>query len=75
MPDLRQARGQQATQPFCSDRCKDLDLHRWLSGAYAIPASSDDEDEDGKPHRRAKRRRSSNGYRTLADRWGTEMPR
>jgi endogenous inhibitor of DNA gyrase (YacG/DUF329 family) len=38
-----------ASRPFCSDRCKDLDLHRWLSGAYAIPASSDDEDEDGKP--------------------------
>lgn len=38
-----------ATHPFCSERCKDLDLHRWLSGAYAIPASSDDDDEDGKP--------------------------
>lgn len=43
---------QAATRPFCSDRCKDLDLHRWLSGAYAIPASSDDEDEDGKPSER-----------------------
>jgi endogenous inhibitor of DNA gyrase (YacG/DUF329 family) len=40
---------QQATRPFCSDRCKEVDLHRWLSGAYAIPAASDDEDEDGKP--------------------------
>jgi endogenous inhibitor of DNA gyrase (YacG/DUF329 family) len=40
---------QQATQPFCSDRCKDLDLHRWLSGAYAISASNDDDDEDGRP--------------------------
>ena len=36
-------------RPFCSDRCKDVDLHRWLSGAYAIPASGDDEDEDGPP--------------------------
>ncbi len=35
-----------ATRPFCSERCKGLDLHRWLSGAYAIPASSDDDDED-----------------------------
>jgi endogenous inhibitor of DNA gyrase (YacG/DUF329 family) len=24
----------------------DIDLHRWLSGIYAIPAK-DDEDEDG----------------------------
>ncbi|MGA0563090.1 DNA gyrase inhibitor YacG [Ancylobacter sp. VNQ12] len=32
--------------PFCSSRCADVDLHRWLSGAYAIPATEDD-DEDG----------------------------
>jgi len=25
------------TYPFCSTRCKNLDLNRWLSGAYAIP--------------------------------------
>ena len=24
--------------PFCSQRCADVDLNRWLSGAYAIPA-------------------------------------
>jgi hypothetical protein len=24
-------------RPFCSRRCADLDLHRWLSGSYAIP--------------------------------------
>ncbi len=23
--------------PFCSQRCADVDLHRWLSGQYAIP--------------------------------------
>ncbi|MCJ8142870.1 DNA gyrase inhibitor YacG [Ancylobacter sp. A5.8] len=33
-------------RPFCSSRCADVDLHRWLSGSYAIPASEDD-DEDG----------------------------
>ena len=31
-------------RPFCSKRCADVDLARWLSGSYAIP---DDEDEDG----------------------------
>ncbi len=30
--------------PFCSARCKDIDLNRWLSGAYVI-AARDDEDE------------------------------
>jgi hypothetical protein len=24
--------------PFCSKRCADVDLHRWLSGSYAVPA-------------------------------------
>ena len=37
--------------PFCSARCKDLDLNRWLSGAYAIPVKDgeDDEGEGGPP--------------------------
>lgn len=25
-------------RPFCSQRCADLDLGRWLSGSYAIAA-------------------------------------
>ena len=33
-------------RPFCSKRCADVDLHRWLSGAYAV-AATEDEDEDG----------------------------
>ena len=33
------------TYPFCSVRCKNVDLNRWLSGAYVIPARDDDEDE------------------------------
>ena len=26
-----------ADRPFCSPRCRDVDLHRWLAGSYAIP--------------------------------------
>jgi uncharacterized protein len=33
-------------KPFCSSRCADVDLHKWLNGAYAIPVHEDD-DEDG----------------------------
>lgn len=33
-------------RPFCSKRCADVDLNRWLTGAYAIPVSEED-DEDG----------------------------
>ena len=36
----------QQYRPFCSRRCADIDLHRWLVGAYAIPVK-EDEDEDG----------------------------
>lgn len=35
-------------RPFCSKRCADIDLNRWLSGAYAIPVTAE-EDEDGDP--------------------------
>jgi len=32
-------------RPFCSKRCADVDLGKWLSGAYAI-ASDDPEDAE-----------------------------
>ncbi len=44
--------------PFCTDRCKLVDLGRWIDGAYAIPekapadnpadadGQAEDEDED-----------------------------
>jgi len=35
---------QETTRPFCSRRCRDVDLNRWLSGAYIVPASEDDGD-------------------------------
>ena len=33
-------------RPFCSRRCTDLDLQRWLSGRYAIPATDDESEAD-----------------------------
>lgn len=35
-----------AYRPFCSRRCADLDLGRWLTGAYAIPAEDEDTPDD-----------------------------
>lgn len=35
-----------ASYPFCSPRCKDVDLSRWLSGSYAIPAVEEDEPDE-----------------------------
>jgi uncharacterized protein len=37
----------QAYRPFCSKRCADVDLHRWLSEGYAIPGSEEEDDGDG----------------------------
>ena len=32
-------------RPFCSKRCADVDLGKWLNGGYAIPASEIDEEQ------------------------------
>lgn len=32
--------------PFCSNRCRNIDLNRWLSGSYVIPAAESAEDSD-----------------------------
>ena len=48
-----------AYRPFCSRRCADVDLGKWLTGSYAIPVQEDlsddsetelDPTEDGKLH-------------------------
>ncbi|MGA2951315.1 MAG: DNA gyrase inhibitor YacG [Caulobacteraceae bacterium] len=36
-------------RPFCSPRCADIDLHRWLTGGYSIPGEDEDESEGGPP--------------------------
>lgn len=51
--------GDDRYRPFCSKRCADVDLAKWLGGSYAIP-SDDPEDleeaaiaaeaEQRKPH-------------------------
>lgn len=32
-----------AYRPFCSRRCADIDLARWLGGRYAIPGTAEEE--------------------------------
>ena len=37
----------EASRPFCSERCRDVDLNRWLSNFYVVPGrKEDDEDAD-----------------------------
>ncbi len=33
--------------PFCSDRCKAIDLGRWLGGEYRIPVVNAEDDDGG----------------------------
>ena len=40
------APGDAQYRPFCSRRCSDVDLSRWLRGAYAIPGSGAEADEE-----------------------------
>ena len=38
-----------AHRPFCSRRCADIDLARWLNGSYVIPGPPLDEAEETPP--------------------------
>jgi endogenous inhibitor of DNA gyrase (YacG/DUF329 family) len=38
-------------RPFCSKRCADIDLHRWLSGGYVIAGRPAEDEEDAPPTR------------------------
>jgi endogenous inhibitor of DNA gyrase (YacG/DUF329 family) len=53
-------RAQNVAFPFCSPRCKTIDLGKWLSEEYRVPAEEADEDpsratpdaDGGSPSRR-----------------------
>ena len=36
-------------KPFCSKRCADIDLGRWLGGRYVIPGKQTGDDEADAP--------------------------
>ena len=36
----------EAFKPFCSKRCADVDLNRWLTGSYVITARDDEPSGD-----------------------------
>jgi len=39
-------RSSEAFRPFCTPRCQEVDLGRWLSGVYRIPGPPAELDED-----------------------------
>ena len=36
----------EAYRPFCSRRCADIDLGKWLNGSYAVPSTDPDDAEE-----------------------------
>jgi endogenous inhibitor of DNA gyrase (YacG/DUF329 family) len=36
-------------RPFCSKHCADVDLQRWFTGRYAVPAVEDDQGPSDEP--------------------------
>jgi len=36
-------------EPFCSRRCADIDLGRWLKGSYVIPGEPAEEEDEAPP--------------------------
>jgi endogenous inhibitor of DNA gyrase (YacG/DUF329 family) len=42
-------RSSAACRPFCTPRCQEVDLGRWLTGVYRIPGPSAELDEDAPP--------------------------
>lgn len=46
--------------PFCSDRCRSMDLGRWLGESYSLPHVPDPEDDE-LPEDEDHRDRQTNG--------------
>ena len=42
-----QARAKNASFPFCSERCRQVDLGKWLNEEYALPAEEADASAGG----------------------------
>ena len=36
----------EANKPFCSARCREVDLNKWFTGSYAVPAVELDDVDD-----------------------------
>ncbi|MCW8085277.1 DNA gyrase inhibitor YacG [Sabulicella glaciei] len=41
-PSARRSPGERSAFPFCSDRCRQVDLARWFGERYAVPAEEED---------------------------------
>jgi len=42
-------RSSEANKPFCTPRCQEVDLGRWLTGVYRVPGPPTELDDDPPP--------------------------
>ena len=45
-------------RPFCSKRCADVDLAKWLGGSYAVPSQDPDDLEQVEDALEAEKRKT-----------------
>ncbi len=43
------SREENAVYPFCSQRCKTIDLGKWLNEEYRVPVDDSDDEPDPDP--------------------------
>ncbi|TCI00170.1 DNA gyrase inhibitor YacG [Roseococcus sp. SYP-B2431] len=47
-PAAPREKGRKTAHPFCSERCRQVDLGRWLSETYTVPAVDPEDQEEGR---------------------------
>lgn len=45
-PSAKREAGQRSAYPFCSERCREVDLGRWFTESYAVPTVEPEEQEE-----------------------------
>lgn len=45
-PSAQRETGRRSAYPFCSERCRQVDLGRWFTESYAVPAVEPEDQEE-----------------------------
>ncbi len=46
-PAARREPGVRTAYPFCSERCRQVDLGRWFTESYSVPAVEPEDQDEG----------------------------
>lgn len=45
-PAAKRVPGERGAYPFCSERCRQVDLGRWFTESYSVPAVEPEDQEE-----------------------------